>query len=392
MEQKVDKVDSQKSTRKRIAQVVTRLDFGGVPDIFRQVAESCREDYAVTIIVGPSKYITPRTKEFLDSFGSNVIWLPTLCRDINPFKDLITFLKLYYFFKKERFDIVHTHTAKAGILGRIAAKLAGVEKVIHMPHGHNFYGYFNRTMSGFVVWAEKFAALFTDILLVLTDLEKMDYVARKVIDKEKIVVVPSGMELEDFTEIKKIDFQEKKLSLGIDESKKVVSMVSRLAPVKGPDVFIEAAIAISKKRSDVLFLLVGDGEMRSELEKKISDNGLYESVRFLGWRNDALEIIALSDVMVQPSLNEAVGRSLLEAQILGVPVVASRVGGIPEVVLEEKTGELFARNDIESLELKLNRLLDDTDYRKKLSTNAVKWAEENFSSEIMTKKILETYK
>ena len=377
--------------KKKMAQIVTRLDYGGVPDIFRIACEACAKDYEVTIILGPSLHMTPKTKKFLADFSGKVVKISSLKREINPFLDTVAFVKLFFLCLINRFDVVHTHTAKAGILGRIAAKFAGVDRVVHMPHGHNFYGYFGRTMSTIVVWSERFASKFTDRLIVLTELEKKDYVCRNIIAENKIVVVPSGQELDEFKIFRTVDRHFKRSSLDIKDDQKVIAMVSRLAPVKGPDLFIKAAEILLKKRKDVLFLLVGDGELHEELQEYVILNNLDEHVRFLGWHDDALEIIFISDVILQPSRNEAVGRTLIEAQLLGVPVVASRVGGIPEIILEGKTGDLFSLGDMNDLISKLNKLLDDEGYRSQISVEAKKWAEENFSAEVMIEKIKQTY-
>lgn len=376
---------------KKIAQVVTRLDFEGVPDLFRMIAKSLVDEYDVTIIMGRSQHMTLKTKEFLDGFKGRIITVPSLQRDINPFKDFLACFHLFFLFLFGRYDAVHTHTAKAGLLGRFAAKLAGVKKVIHMPHGHNFYGYFNRTLTNMIILAEKLAALCTDKMIVLTDLSKQDYLRRKIIAEDKIVVVPSGMELECFREDSKADRNVIRAQWGFKESDNCVVLASRLAYVKGSDTAIEIAEKICQKRKDIVFVFVGHGPMEAELKAIVEEKELIDNVRFLGWRDDVLDIVACCEVLLQPSRNEAVGRSLLEAQLLGVPVVASRVGGIPEVVSDGKTGLLFNKDSIEDAADAIERLVDDRLYAKKLSANAVKWVKDNFSSELMLQKIKELY-
>ena len=375
----------------RVAQVVTRLDFGGVSDIYRILCEGIKDEYDVTLVIGRCRDLTPATRRFLVSFRKNIIWVPVLRREINPFFDIPAFIWLWVVFLFRRFDIVHTHTAKAGILGRLAAKAAGVKRIVHMPHGHNFYGYFNRGMSSLIIMAEKFAAAATDKLIALTELEKNDYACRGVISKDRITVVPSGQELDEFVVLKTLDKDYKLRSLGLDKTKKIVSFVGRLASVKGPDLFIKIAERMLAEREDVIFLLVGDGPLREILEQTVIVKDLRLGVRLLGWCNDAMEIICVSDAVCAPSRNEAVGRTLIEAQLLGVPVAASRVGGIPEIVEEGETGDLFCLEDIEDAVRKLNRLLNNEQYRKKIIEQAKKHALETFSAEVMIKKIKATY-
>ena len=178
----------------KIAHVITRMDWGGSPDIVRILCQNLPKDiYEPWLITGETKHPSKKTEDFFKQCKDRIICIPALRRDIEPLNDLTTFFKLYVLFLKHRFDIVHTHTAKAGFLGRIAAKLAGVRKVVHTPHGHNFYGYFNPLASKIVVVLEKFADYFTDKIIALTELEKRDLIDYGVSNKEKIVVVKSGL-------------------------------------------------------------------------------------------------------------------------------------------------------------------------------------------------------
>lgn len=378
--------------KKKIAQVVTRLDFEGVPDLYRMIASSLLEEYDVTLILGPSAHMTLKTKEFLDKFPGKIVRVPMLCRNISPLKDILAFFHLFFIFLFSRYDIVHTHTAKAGLLGRFAAKAAWVKKIIHMPHGHNFYGYFNRNITSMIIFAERLAAFCTDKLIVLTELSKKDYLARKIIKAEKIEVVPSGMELSAYESYMNVDVQSVRSSWGFKESDKCVVLASRLAHVKGSDIALEIAECLVKRRKDIVFVFVGQGPMEAQLKKIVEEKELIDNVRFLGWRDDVLDIVASSQILLQPSRNEAVGRSLLEAQLLGVPVVASRVGGIPEVVSDGKTGLLYDHSRITDAIDAIERLVDDENYARKLSENASAWVKDNFSSELMINKIKDLYK
>ena len=177
--------------------------------------------------------------------------------------DLAAFFRLYFLFLKHGFDIAHTHTAKAGFLGRVAAKLAGVKMVIHTPHGNNFYGYFGKVGSALVVWLERFADCFTDRTIVLTELEKKDLIAYGVSKKEKIFVVPSGLELEEYSK-GKADIAAKRQELGVsDANEAVVAMIGRLEPVK------LALLELKKKKvlTEVVNLVIpGLNDSEADLE------------------------------------------------------------------------------------------------------------------------------
>ena len=377
--------------RLKVAQVITRMDWAGSPDIVRIMCLNLRSMYDVRLITGPGTHLSLKTKKFLEEFKDNVIIVPSLRRDINPVLDFIALIHLYRIFRKERFDLVHTNTAKAGILGRIAAFLAGTPRIIHMPHGHNFYGYFGPALSRLIIWLERFAAGFTDRLVVLTELEKNDYMSFGIKKSEDIEVVPSGLELEGFRALYGRDRNEKRRELGISPQEKIVGMVSRLETVKGPEYFIEAANSVAKKISGVRFFVVGEGSLSSGLKERSQQLGLKDKVVFLGWRDDALDIIFALDLLVQPSLNEAVGRVLLEAQGLGVPVIGTSVGGIPEIIKDGSTGFIVRPKDAEGLSRSICDLLENEEKRNMFSKEARMWVEERFSSDRMMEKIYFMY-
>ncbi len=341
--------------------------------------------------MGSSKNLCGKTKTFLDELKSRTVIITWLRRSINPFFDFLGMVRLYVIFRREEFDIVHTHTAKGGILGRIAAHLAGVPRIIHTPHGHNFYGYFGPFMSKLVVVLERFAARFTDKIVVLTKLEKKDFLDFEVKGSQDIDVIPSGLELDDFSRIGDEAKAAKRNEFRLSPCERVVGMVSRLEPVKGPECFIEAAKEVAERINNVKFLIVGEGSLRSNLERQTERLGLEGKIKFLGWREDSLEIIAVLDILVQPSLNEAVGRVLLEAQVLGVPVVATKVGGIPEVVRKGITGIIIPPQDSNALADAMCNLLEDEKKREAMSREAKKWVKDKFSSVKMMEEVLRIY-
>ncbi|MDD5432467.1 MAG: glycosyltransferase family 4 protein [Candidatus Omnitrophica bacterium] len=377
--------------RIKIAQVITRLDWAGSPDIVRIICQSLNPDkYDVTLITGPTKHFSFATINFLKEFKGKVITVSSLRRNVNLFLDLAAFCSLCSIFKKENFDIVHTHTAKAGALGRLAAYFSGIRHVVHMPHGSNFYGYFNFFASKSIVLIERLLAMFTYKFLALSELEKKELLEFGVSREGKIEVVPSGLEMG----FKNVDIKkalEKKIKFGFKDNQRIVGMVCRLEVVKGVEYFVRAAIEVSKIDNGAGFIIVGEGSMRSKLERIVKENNLDNRVVFTGWRDDVEEIISFLDIMVQPSLNEAIGRVLLEAQGLGVPVIATKVGGIPEIVRDNETGVLVASKNIQELSSAILRLLKDDNFRLSLSENGKKWVDDKFSSKKMMEKIESVY-
>ncbi|MCM8796424.1 MAG: glycosyltransferase family 4 protein [Candidatus Omnitrophica bacterium] len=377
--------------RLKIAEVVTRMDWGGSPDIIMTICTALdKTRYDIKLIIGPTEHPSVSTKKFLEEFKNNLIVVPWLRRDINPWRDLFAFFRLYSIFRREKFYLVHTHTAKAGALARPAAYLAGTRRIIHMPHGHNFYGYFNPVTSRLLIFIERFLSRFTTKIVVLSESEKRDLVEFGVAEKSKIRGITSGLSLgpkdrdSDLRESKRMEFN-------LSSAQKIVGMVSRLEPVKGPSYFIRAVRGIAEENPQVKFIIVGDGSLRRRLERDVKRWGLNGRVIFTGWRDDVLDIISFLDILVQPSLNEAIGRVLIEAQGMGVPVVATRVGGIPEVVRENITGLLVPSRDSEKLKLAISSLLKNEKLRNAMSAAAREWVSERFSVKKMVSEIDSIY-
>ena len=379
------------SKKIKVAQVITRLDWGGSPDIVRTVCSQLDPlIYDVTLIIGLTKNPNLKTREFISKMGEKVIIIPQLKRDIDFINDITAFLKLFFLFRRSGFDIVHTHTAKAGALGRLAAFLAGVPVIIHTMHGHNLYGYFGKTLSRIIAFIERLLSGLTDKIIVFTGLEREDMIKFKASRADKMRLIYQGLELEN---IFSGNFDKVKIrgALRIEEGYSVVGMVGRLEPVKGAQYFIEAALLVAKKISRIKFILVGEGTLRRKLEERVKEAGFAERFVFTGWRDDALDVASVFDVLVLPSLNEAVGIVLIEAQYIGIPVVATNVGGIPEIVRHNETGILVPPADPVALAQAVESLLTDKEKRRKLAGAGHAWVRGRFMAEDMVAEISKLY-
>ena len=375
----------------RIAHIITRMDWGGSPDLVRIICAGLdRAKYEITLISGPTLHAAEKTKAFMRDFDGTCIMVSQLRRDITLILDCIALIRLYFILRPGRFDIVHTHTAKAGALGRLAARMAGVPVIIHSPHGHNLYGYFSPAMTRRIVRIERFLSRFTDRIIAGTQLEKKDYLAHAIGRAQTIDVIYAGLELQGYA----VDRQAQdgiKKELGIVPGAPVVGMIGRLEQVKGPDYFVDAAMRIAQTRQDVYFVLVGEGSLRGHLEEKAVRSGCKDRIIFTGWRNDVPRMLALLDIMVLPSLNEAVGLVLVEAQSQGIPVIASNVGGIPETIKDNETGILVPPGHAEKFMQAIVFLLDHPDKRRAMGAAAQAWVESRFKAEDMTAHVERLY-
>ena len=378
--------------RIKIAQVITRLDWSGAPDIIEIICGRLDPAiYDVTLIYGLTLHPSDKTEEFLKIFSGKVAVIPYLKRDVSLLDDLAALIRLYIIFRREKFDIVHTHTAKAGFMGRIAARLAGTPAVIYTPHGHDFYGYFGSLGSRLVIILERMAALFADKMVVFTVIEKMDMLKRRICAAGKIEVIKSGINFSGF-EKPGVDVVKSRSEFNIGPGDYVVGMVGRLEGIKGFEYFIDSARIVLNSIKDTKFLIVGDGSLRSSLMERSRRLGIEDNIIFTGWREDVPQIISILDVLVLASLNEAVGRVLLEAGISGKPTVATAVGGISEIVKDGETGILVPPRDSEGIAGAVTGLLKDKEKRRAMGCAAKEWIRGNFDEEKMISEIDNIYR
>jgi len=367
------------------------MDRGGAPDIVKSLFHYLtKKGYDVTLISGSTTRPSLDTKGFLRDYREKMIMMPELQRELRPISDIRAFIKLFVLFKKKKFDIIHTHTAKAGFLGRIAARLAGACAVVHTPHGHNFYGYFGRLKSRLIIMLERMAALFADRIIALTDIEKKDMFWYNICPVSKISVVRSGIDLVRYNK-NGLDKERKKSELKINADDFLVGMMARLERVKGAAYFIEAVKYISDEFSKAKFLIVGDGPLKENLTLLARRLGIYDKITFTGWREDIPDILSITDIVVLPSLNEAVGRILLEAGASGKPIVATAVGGVPEIIRNGETGFLVPPGDSKKIAEAVVSLLKDEKKRLQMGLTAKNRVSSDFNENRMTGEIHDLY-
>lgn len=324
----------------RVLHIITRLDRGGSAEVVMQLAAGLKRDgYPVKLVTGHTVEPQEDLAGYSLKTGVPVILVDEIRRDVSPVNDLIALVKLIQLIGRERPWIVHTHSSKAGLLGRLAAWLVGCPIIVHSPHGHVFYGYFDPLRTHVIIWAEHLAARITHRILTLTDLGKRDHVRFRVAKPEKFIPVPCGIDLERFSSPTKSTAQVR-AELGLPPTDPLAGWVGRLVPIKGCEYFLQALVLARRQRPDLKGVIVGDGPLRGKLERMAGELGLSQSVVFTRVREDIPDLMRALDLFVLTSLNEGLGRVLLEAMACGVPVVASRVGGVAEIVLDQKTGIL----------------------------------------------------
>jgi glycosyltransferase involved in cell wall biosynthesis len=290
--------------------------------------------------------------------------------------------------RHERSAIVHTHTSKAGFIGRLAARMARVPAIIHQPHGHIFYAYYGSTRTTLYVGLERLAARWSDRLVTLTDRGIEEHLAVGIGRRSQFVTVPSGVPTDELR-ARAPERAAARAALGLPPDAFVVAAIGRLVPVKGFDVLVQALPAVLASIPDVHVLVTGDGPERERLAARAERLGVLDRIRLFGSHTDVVEILAAADALAAPSRNEGMGRALVEAMALGVPVVASAVGGIPSVV-DDDVGRLIPADDASALAAALIELGGDRRLRAKLAAAASDRAEA-FSTAVADAKMLEMY-
>ncbi len=366
----------------KVLQLITRLDKGGAPRIFlRLIRELKEQGMEVVMASGPSQQPEEDPWEF--SRKSHIPYRPLrfLHREISPVNDLLAFFQIIALIRRERPAILHTHTTKAGILGRIAGGMTRT-RTIHTPHGHVFYGYFGKGKEQLYVSLEQLAARFCERIITISEDERREYLRRGIGDKKKVVTIYNGIDIERFPGNGKRVRRE----LGIKPQAPLVGYVGRLEEVKGPHLFVDAAMRIKTAAPETHFLMIGDGAMKKGLLQKAQG---MPHLRIMGYREDIPDCIAALDILLIPSLNDGFNLVAVEAMASSKPIVATSVGGLPEVLGDG--GILVPPGDTMRMAQEAIKLLNSPSLRKEIGARGRKRAERLFSWDVCLQKTLALY-
>ena len=377
----------------RVLHIITRMIVGGAQEntLLSVVGLDAMPEYEVTFLSGIDK---GREGELLTQARetTRLIVLPEMGRSINPIFDLVTFWKLYKLIKAGRYHIVHTHASKAGVLGRLAAWLAGTPIIVHTLHSLVFHDYqpwiVNRTW-----WlAKKICAPVTDFFISVSEVISEKAIDAGIAKPEKFRTIYSGMELDWFLNAK-FDAEKVRKEFGIPLDVPVVGKIARLFPLKGHDQLMDAAPEIVKRIPNVRFFLIGDGILLEHLQERAKEYGIFDNFVFAGLidRTRIPEMISAMDVVVHTSLREGLARVLPQALAMGKPCVSFDIDGAREVVINDKTGYLVEAFDSVGLADGVVRLLENEELRRQFGDNGRRHVDPNFRAEKMVTDISEVY-
>jgi glycosyltransferase involved in cell wall biosynthesis len=326
----------------RIARVITRLNVGG--PAWHAILLAAGLDprrFATTLIAGSLGPVEGDLTGAARARGVEPVRLPELRRPIRPHADVLALVALVRCFRRLRPDIVHTHMAKAGLLGRLAARMTGVKRVVHTFHGHVLDGYFSRPVARCFLGIERALARRTDRLVVVSSRIRDDILGMGIGRAEQVETIPLGLELERFAHAG-VDPAGLRGDLGLPPEVRLLAVVGRLVPIKDHPTLLAA---LARLGPSVHLLIIGDGEERARLGALAKSLGVSDRTHFLGWRHDLDAIVPGTDVVICCSRNEGTPVALIEAMAAGVPVVATAVGGVADLVVPGQTGCLVPAGD-----------------------------------------------
>ncbi len=357
-----------------------------------------------TLLVVGEKEAHEKSADYLAAqLGIDYYSIPEMGRAISPLKDLQAYHKLKKLIQEFKPDIVHTHAAKPGALGRLAAAACGVPVIVHTYHGHVFHSYFNKLKSGFYINTERFLAGKSTAIIAISEAQKRELSNDfKIAPPQKFKVIPLGLDLDKFQQNMPAKRQKFRAEFGLEDDVVAIGIIGRLVPVKNHGLFLQALHHVLQHGNrKVKAFIIGDGETRAHLEAKARALGISFSVHtdtshphplvFTSWRSDVDTINAGLDIVALTSFNEGTPVSLIEAQAANKPIVSTRVGGISDIVLEGETALLANVDDPDTFCRHLLRLVQDDALRKSFGDGSGQFVIQRFSYQRLMRDMADLY-
>lgn len=361
---------------KKILRIINRFNLGGPTYNAAYLTKYLEPDYETLLIGGQHDESEKSSMHILDNLGLKPIIIPEMQRSLNPYKDHIAFKKIQNIIKEFKPDIVHTHAAKAGALGRRAAYKMGVKQIYHTFHGHVFHSYFGNFKTRIFKEIEKNLAKKSTKIIAISEIQKRELSKiHKICPEKKIEVIPLGFDLERFNRDKDSKRKEFRKKWNLKENEIAIGIIGRLVPIKNHTFFIDSIQKVLKKSVfPVRAFIVGDGEEKQNIVNYIKNKNLdfsldYSPATFqlTSWIKEIDRVNSGMDIICLTSLNEGTPVSLIEAQASGKPIVSTKTGGIENIVLENKTALLSEKNDLHNFSKNLLSLVNDSNKRKLFS-------------------------
>ncbi len=324
--------------------------------------------------------------------NQNIPFFPvTISRKIG-LSDFFAVIRLYRFIKRNKFQIVNTHTAKAGFVGRFAAWLAGVPCIIHTAHGLTVHEYQNNFKNLIYNFLERWIAKKTSFFIAVTEKVKIELINQKVASPEKITVIHNGIDLLFFSpELVKLNKTDELRHIwGAGNNTLIIGTLSRIVPHKGLEDLIDAFGLICKQYENIELIIAGDGELKESLQMRAKNLGINEKINWLGWQTGVPEVLSCFDIFCLPTLREGFGYVFLEAQAMGIPVVASKIEPLTETL--GFSALLVPPQSPTQLADAFIKLIDSETFRKELRIKGLENVRQRFNQQNQCNEIVEFYK
>ena len=377
------------NTRKKVLHIITLFSVGGATEnTIYTVDGLIKKGYDVDIITGPNISSEGSMYSICKRLNISVFTFKNLKRDISPFSDILVIFQLYRFIKKNNYEIIHTHSSKAGVVGRIAAWLARTPIIIHHNHAKPYHRFQNWFIQNFYKSIEKFASIFCDKIVSVTYTIVDEMVNDKIAPREKFVVIRSGFDIENFKNFNSSNNYNLKDKFGLTDGDIVIGKIARLSVIKGHIYLLQAFEKVCKQIPNIKLLFVGDGENKNELLEFIDKKRLNDKIIFTGLipTNEIPSVISLMDIVVHTALLEGLPRVFTQSMLMGKPVISFDLDGAHEVIEDGKNGYLIEPMSIEMLTEKIIDLVSNIPKAKNFGSYAKNNIKDDFSILAMVEK------
>lgn len=373
----------------KVLRIINRLNLGGPTYNAAYLSKYIGDEFETLLVAGMKDESEASSEYIVENLGLQPRYIKNMYRSINPIKDYPAYKELVKIIKEFQPDIVHTHAAKAGAIGRLAAHNCGVPIILHTFHGHVFHSYFSPLKTRVFLEIERFLANKSTKIIAISDIQKQELTKEfQIAPKEKFEVVNLGFDLQRF----QIDNAQRRETFrakyGLKENDIAIGIIGRLVPVKNHNLFLEAFAQVKKTTNkSIKAIIIGDGELREELEAKVAALGLSKSnqtandvdILFTSWITSIETALPGLDVVALSSLNEGTPVSLIEAQASNVPIITTEVGGIKDIVIENETALLAENDNVATFSAQLLKLVEDDTLRKKMTEKGFEHVQNKFS-------------
>jgi len=374
------------STGKKVLHIITLFSIGGATEnTIYTVDGLIKKGYYVDIVTGPNISSEGSMYSICKKLNIPVFTFNNLKRAISPLSDILVIFQLYLFIKKNNYDIVHTHSSKAGVVGRIAAWLAKTPIIIHHNHAKPYHRFQNRFIRIFYKGIEKFASIFCNKIVSVTHTIVDEMVQDKIAPREKFVVIRSGFNIENFKNFNSADNYNLKNKFGLTDDDIVIGKIARLSVIKGHIYLLQAFEKVCRQIPNVKLLFVGNGENKNELLKFIDKKRLTDKIIFTGLipTKEMPSVISLIDIVVHTSLLEGLPRVFTQSMLMGKPVISFDLDGAHEVIENGKNGYLIEPLNIEMLTEKIIDLASNISKARNFGSYAKNNIKDDFSIDAM---------